>query len=119
MLRLAEQLAKKEKADFIVTGESLGQVASQTLKNMKVTDAAVKMTVARPLLGFDKEETIRIARDIGTYDISIKIVCECGFWPSNPSTQAKLEKVEIEEQKLNTSSMLNKALDDVEMIKLK
>ena len=119
MLRLAEQLAKKEKADFIVTGESLGQVASQTLTNLTVLDKAVKMTIARPLLSFDKEETIKIARDIGTYDISTQKEPPCAFLPTNPSTRAKLEKVEIEEQKLDISSMLNNALDDAEMIKLK
>jgi len=119
MLRLAEQIAKQEKTGMIVTGESLGQVASQTLTNIAVLDKAVEMTIVRPLLSFDKEDAIRIARDIGTYDISIKRQLDCPFLPPNPSTQAKLEKVEYEEKKIDLNSMIKEAVTSKKTINLK
>ena len=72
MLRVAEKIAEKEGCKYIVTGENLGQVASQTLDNMFVEDKAVKITILRPLLTRDKEETVTMAKRFETYDISIK-----------------------------------------------
>src|SRR4030042_9633 len=71
MLRYAEQLAVKEGAEGIIMGDSLGQVASQTLQNIRVIEQAVRIPVLRPLIGLDKEDVVRIAKEIGTYDLSI------------------------------------------------
>ena len=88
MYRLAVRFAQEHGAKGIVTGESLGQVASQTLDNLIVLDAAAELPVYRPLIGFDKEDTIRIARKIGTFQISIGKAKGCGAVPKGPSTRA-------------------------------
>lgn len=108
MYRIAEALAKKEKAEFIVTGENLGQVASQTLDNLTVLDNAINMPILRPLLCFDKNETIKIAKQIGTYELSENK--KCLFVPRHPATKARLEIVEKEELKLNIIKIINEAL---------
>ena len=100
MYRVAEGVAEEHNADYLVTGENLGQVASQTLDNMYVLDKAVKMPVLRPLLGFDKNETMKIAREIGTYDISILKSSPCRYVPRNPITMASLNKTQEEEEKI-------------------
>jgi len=89
----AEKIAKKENCKAIVTGESLGQVASQTLDNLAVLDQAVSMPVLRPLIGFDKQEIIVIAKQIGTYEISIMKVKECDYVPKKPRTNVRLEEI--------------------------
>lgn len=94
MYRIAEKIAKKEKCKAIVTGESLGQVASQTLDNLAVLDQAVSIPVLRPLIGFDKQETIQIAKQIGTYDISTLKVKECDYVPKKPRTNVRLSEIE-------------------------
>ena len=99
MYRVAEQLALTKGYDTLITGENLGQVASQTLKNLVVLDKAVKITVLRPLLCYDKEEIVQLAKKIGTYKISIKQKKKCPFLPKHPTTQANLQKV-VEEEKL-------------------
>ena len=97
MYRIAEAVARVEGAKGIVTGESLGQVASQTLDNLFVLDDAVGLPVYRPLIGLDKEEITRIARDIGTFGTSTAQVKGCQAVPRKPSTSAVLEKIrEIE-----------------------
>lgn len=99
MYRLAESMAKKLGCKGIVTGESLGQVASQTLDNLFVLDSAVSVPVYRPLIGFDKVEAERIARAIGTYEPSIIPVEGCRAVPKKPATRGRLEKVlKVEEQ---------------------
>ena len=98
MYRAAEKIAEEENAQFIVTGENLGQVASQTLENLHVLDSAVRIPVLRPLLGFDKNEIVKAAKEIGTYDISIVRTPACRYVPKNPVTKARLEKVLAEEK---------------------
>ena len=71
LLRYAEKIAEKEGADAIIMGDSLGQVASQTLQNIRVVDSAIKIPILRPLIGYDKDDVVKIAREIGTYDFSI------------------------------------------------
>ncbi|MDI6738018.1 MAG: hypothetical protein QME12_05910 [Nanoarchaeota archaeon] len=100
MFRIAEKIAVNEKADFIITGDNLGQVASQTLQNMAVIESVIKILVLRPVLCNDKVETIKIAKEIGTYDISIQASSCCGALPDNPVTKAKRDNVEREEGKL-------------------
>lgn len=106
MLKEAEKLAYLEGAEAIITGENLAQVASQTLANLAVIDASVKMPVLRPLLGFDKNEIIKIARDIGTYKLSISDNGICPFVPAAPATRSKLKAVEIEERKIYDKSCI-------------
>ncbi len=100
MLRIAEKVAIEEGAVALITGESLGQVASQTLENMKTIDCAVSIPVLRPLLCFDKMEIVKIAREIGTYKLSTLESKKCSFVPSSPATKSKLANVLKEENKL-------------------
>lgn len=99
MFRVAEELARREHAGALVTGESLGQVASQTLDNIKATNAAVTLPVLRPLIGSDKLEIIDQAQQLGTFDISSQDAPDCCtlFMPRNPETHAKLAEVEAAE----------------------
>lgn len=116
MYRVAEQIAKKENAKGIITGENLGQVASQTLDNIYVEDKAVKLPVHRPLIGFDKEETIKIAKEIGTYDISIQRGGCCDLFPQYPETHAKLKEIEDAERNLNIKGMVKDAIKDAKIL---
>jgi thiamine biosynthesis protein ThiI len=118
MVRYAEKIAEKEKADAIVMGDSLGQVASQTLQNIQVVDSAVKIPILRPLVGFDKEDVVKIARKIGTYELSILPSSGCAAVPNKPSTRAKLEDVLKEEKKLNIEKIVNEVVDNSEIIVL-
>ena len=106
MYRVATAFAIRNGAKGIVTGESLGQVASQTLDNLLVlTDAASEVPLYRPLIGFDKEDAIRIAREIGTFSESISSASGCKAVPDGPSTKAKLETIQEIEGKLKTTGM--------------
>ena len=116
MVRYAEKIAEKEHADAIIMGDSLGQVASQTLQNIGVIDQAVKIPILRPLIGFDKEDVIKIAKDIGTYDLSIAPSDGCSAVPEKPSTSAKLEQILAEEQKINVDELIKNAVDNVELL---
>lgn len=110
MFRLAEKIAKKEKAKYIITGESLGQVASQILQNIKNITKSIKINVLRPLLTYDKQETINIAKAIGTYDISIQENSCCGAVPKDPTTRSDLKIILQEEKKINIKKLMEKAL---------
>jgi thiamine biosynthesis protein ThiI len=118
LLRYAEKIAEKYNAHAIIMGDSLGQVASQTLQNIKVIDQAVKTPVLRPLIGMDKEDVVKIAKEIGTYELSILHSDKCSAVPNKPATMTKLEKILEEERKLKVEKLVNKALDDVEDIKM-
>jgi thiamine biosynthesis protein ThiI len=100
MYRVAEEFARNAGAKGFVTGESLGQVASQTLDNLMVLNEAATMPVYRPLIGFDKEETIRIAREIGTFAASITPATGCTAVPKGPSTKANPDTIRQIEQGL-------------------
>ena len=113
MYRVAEAAGREMGADIIVTGENLGQVASQTLQNLVVLDESVGMAVVRPLVGLDKEDIIDIAKRIGTYDISIKKAFPCGLVPSKPSTSAALERIHEEEMKADFSSLVERAAGEM------
>src|SRR4030043_296455 len=116
MLRIAEKLAEKEKCDFIITGENMGQVASQTLDNMAVIQGAVKMKVLQPLLSFDKNDTVKIAKQFGTYELSIQKSPGCPYLPQHPATTSRLEKVEYEEEKINITELVSEALKSVKLV---
>ena len=102
MLQIAEKIAKKEGCYALVTGESLGQVSSQTLPNMEITEEGVKIPVLRPLIGMDKEEIIELAKKIDTYDISIKPQEDCCtlFVPKHQTAHGNLEITKKLESKL-------------------
>jgi thiamine biosynthesis protein ThiI len=116
MLRIAEKLAEKQKCDFIITGENMGQVASQTLDNMAVIQGAVKMIVLQPLLSFDKNDTIKVARKIGTFDKSIEKRPGCPYLPQHPATTSRLEKVEYEEAKLDIGALIDESVKSVKIV---
>lgn len=109
MFRVAEELAKQNRCKAIVTGESLGQVASQTIENITVTNAVIKdLPVFRPLIGTDKQEIIEQAKELGTFDISSTDAPDCCtlFMPRSPETHAKLDRVEDVEQALPIEAWL-------------
>ena len=106
MLRVAGELAEKHGAAFVITGESLGQVASQTLKNIFVEEEAASLPVLRPIIGMDKTEIERIAKEIGTFDISISSSTCCGFAPVKPSTASSLEDVLEEEKRVSIDDIV-------------
>jgi thiamine biosynthesis protein ThiI len=110
MLRYAETIAKNVHADAIVMGDSLGQVASQTLQNIRVIEEAVSIPILRPLIGFDKEDTIQIAKKIGTFDLSVAPAEGCEAVPIKPSTQARIEQIQVEEQKINVDELVHFAV---------
>ena len=120
MLRLAEQIARREKARVLVTGDSVGQVASQTIENIDVISRAVSMPILRPLVGDDKIEIIEIARQIGTYEISIQPDQDCCslFVPKHPETKANLAEIEKSEAQLNAGDAMNAAMESVEVLSL-
>jgi len=118
MLRYAEAVAQQEGADAIIMGDSLGQVASQTLQNIRVVEQAVKISILRPLIGFDKEDTIQIAKKIGTFDLSIAKADGCGAVPIKPSTRARLEQILAEEQKINVDELVRVAVAQKKSVKL-
>ncbi|MEM5772947.1 MAG: tRNA uracil 4-sulfurtransferase ThiI [Candidatus Aenigmatarchaeota archaeon] len=117
MLRIAERIAGKEGCEGIVTGESLGQVSSQTMKNLKIIEEVTSLPILRPLVGLDKEEIIKLAKEIGTYEISIKPQEDCCtlFTPKHASAAGNLEVVKKIEKKLNIKEMIEKALEEVEI----
>ncbi|OGF25270.1 tRNA 4-thiouridine(8) synthase ThiI [Candidatus Falkowbacteria bacterium RIFOXYB2_FULL_47_14] len=120
MLRIAEKIARRERCLALATGDSLGQVASQTLENMAAVEAVSGLPVLRPLVGFDKEEIIEVAKRIGTYDISIRPHDDCcvRFIPKHPETKADLKQVETAEEKLDLSSMIENALENTETVRV-
>src|SRR3989338_1152839 len=104
MWRIAENIAKKENAQYLITGENLAQVASQTLSNMQTTQSAVQISILRPLLCNDKVETIAMAREIDTYEISKGPEVCCLLGPKNPATSSSKEIIEKEEE--NTDEIM-------------
>mgnify|MGYP001413812769 CR=1 FL=1 len=120
MMKIAEEIAKREKAKVLITGESVGQVASQTLESLVVTDDAVDMPVLRPLVGFDKVEIMDLAKEIDTYDISILPYEDCCtvFVPKHPVTRPKLNAVIRSEGLLDSDTLIEEALDNLEIIEI-
>jgi len=111
MYRIAARVVEKEGADGILTGESLGQVASQTLQNIMVENQATKVPIIRPLISFDKVEIIDIARKIGTYEISTLPGLCCTIVPKKPSTAARAADILCEEQKIDIDALIEKSLE--------
>lgn len=116
MFKIAQEIAKKEKALGIVTGESIGQVASQTLENINAIQNGIAMPIIRPLICYHKDDIIEKARQIKTFDISILPHDDCcsRFLPKHPEIRAKIEDVLAEEKKLNIDLMIKEALNEIE-----
>ena len=116
MFKIAEELAHKVHAGALVTGESLGQVASQTLENIRATDAAVNMPVFRPLIGTDKLEIISEAEKLGTFEISSQDAPDCCtlFMPRSPETHAKMEDVLAAEALLPLDQWIPEIMESIE-----
>ena len=114
MLRIAEAIARKEKAKALATGESLGQVASQTLDNIAVIQQATRLPILRPLVGMDKQEIIDQARRIGTFDISSIPDQDCCqlFVPKHPATKAKVDADEDAESTYDPQEMLRFGIEN-------
>ena len=119
MYRVAEHLAEMVGAEGIVTGEAIGEQASQTLPNLRVLSEAVKKyPIHRPILGFDKAETERMARKIDAYKVSSKKVTGCGAAPRRPATMAKLEEVVEAEGRLNLQEMVERSIKSIKIVNL-
>jgi thiamine biosynthesis protein ThiI len=112
MLRIAERIARARRAQALVTGEVVGQVASQTLENMSVIGRAAELPVLRPLVGMDKEEITAEAQALGSYPVSIIPDQDCCtlFTPRNPLTRARLADVEAAEQALDVDALVERAV---------
>ena len=118
MMTISEKIAIDSNCNALVTGESMGQVASQTIQALHVTNSAVNIPVFRPCIGLDKEEIVTYARRIGSFETSILPFEDCCtvFTPRHPKTKPELEKVIAEEQKLDFAALCEKALATEEII---
>lgn len=118
MMRVAQIIADRQECKALVTGESLGQVASQTLESIVVTDSVCDMPVFRPLIGMDKEEIVTISRKIDAYDTSILPYEDCCtiFTPKHPQTKPRIDRVEDQESRLDVETLLAEALENIEKI---
>ena len=121
MMRIANVIAKKQGCEALVTGESLAQVASQTVKALQCTDAAQDLPILRPLIGMDKEEIIRISRKIGTFDTSILPYEDCCtvFTPRHPKTKPRVEEVRELEAVLDIDALCDRAMAGRERVRIK
>lgn len=120
MMRISEQIAQNYGCGALITGESLGQVASQTMPAMAVTGAVCSLPVFRPLIGMDKEEIVKISRRIDTFETSILPYEDCCtvFTPKHPNTKPKLDRILVAEQALDVEALVQEAVDGIEIIQL-
>ncbi len=120
MMRIAERVAEKNRDMMLITGESLGQVASQTAEALVVTDSSVKIPVMRPLIAMDKIDIMDMAKEIGTYDISIEPYEDCCtvFLPKHPVTKPKLKFIENSESLINVQELIDDALNNIDTVKI-
>ena len=118
MMRIAERIAKNTGLGAVITGESLGQVASQTLESITSTNSVTTIPVFRPLIGFDKDEIIEISQRIGAFETSILPYEDCCtiFLPKRPVTKPRLSAVEKVESALDVETLVNNALQNIETV---
>ncbi len=116
MIRIAERIARNEKAQALVTGESVGQVASQTLSNMRTIESVTLLPILRPLVGTDKQDIVERAREIGTYELSIQPDQDCCSYlmPRRPVTHSRISDLEAAEQELDIESLVLAAFQETE-----
>lgn len=121
MMRIAEKIAEKNRAMMLITGENLGQVASQTAEALVVTDNCVKMPVMRPLIAMDKVDIMDKAEEIGTYETSIQPYEDCCtvFLPKHPTTRPKLERIEESENRLDVEGLVKAAVESEEIVHIR
>ena len=121
MIKLSTLIANQIKAPALISGESIGQVASQTLSNIRATSDATNLPIIRPLAGSNKEDIIHIAEKIGTYKISVEPYDDCCsfFIPTHPETKADLKYVQTIESQINLEQLYSEALDSSELINIK
>ncbi len=120
MARIAEKIAKHTESLALITGESIGQVASQTMQSLAVTNHGLDIPIFRPLIGFDKDEIIQIARRIETFETSIEPYEDCCtvFVAKHPKTKPRLEDIEASESKFDFAPLMEKAVRDAEIISI-
>lgn len=120
MYRIAEKICKRKKCLCIINGESVGQVASQTLESINVIEDVVKIPVIRPLAVFDKQDIIEIATKIKSYDISIRPYDDCCtvFVPRHPQIKPKIDEAVFEEDKISYDEMIDRAVENTEVVKI-
>ena len=118
MMRVAQKIAAKEHAGALITGESVGQVASQTMQAIACTDNVCEIPVFRPLIGMDKDEVVAISRKIETFDISILPYEDCCtvFTPKHPKTRPTIEYVEECEKALEVDRLVNEAAENARFV---
>ncbi len=118
MMRIAERVANLEHSNGLVTGESIGQVASQTMQALQCTNEVVSLPVYRPLIGFDKQEIIDVARKIGTFETSSLPYEDCCtvFTPRHPATKPKMEKILEGEALLDSEALIQEAVQNIEIV---
>ena len=121
MMRISQRVADQVKAKALVTGENLGQVASQTMEALRVTEDVVDLPVLRPLIGMDKEEIVRLSRKIGTFDTSILPYEDCCtvFTPRHPRTKPNLDEVREAEAALDIDGLIDRAMTNREFVRIK
>lgn len=117
MMKIGERIGRSAGCDALVTGESIGQVASQTIKGLYVTNQAVEMPVFRPLIAMDKMDIVDLAKEIGTYETSILPFEDCCtvFLPKHPVTQPRLDRILMSESKLDLEGLIEEAINNVEV----
>lgn len=120
MMRIAERISKENDYQAIITGESLGQVASQTIESMTSSNSVVTMPVLRPVVAFDKDDIIAISEKIGAFETSILPYEDCCtvFLPKNPQIKPKMQKILAEESKLDVEELINNAMSEIEIIEI-
>ena len=120
MLRLAVAIAERRKGLAIFNGESLGQVASQTMESMRTIEEVTNMPVLRPVLSYDKTEIIKIAEDIDTYDLSILPYEDCCtvFTPPSPKTKPRIDRAQKYEKVLDIDGLMQRSLDGIKITKI-
>ena len=120
-MKIAEEIAKKNRCQMLITGENIGQVASQTAEALVVTDNAVSLPVMRPLIAMDKTDIIEIAQEIGTFETSIQPFEDCCtvFLPKHPATKPRLEKILESESRLDIETLVNNAIASQEIVLIK
>lgn len=117
MMRIAERIAEKQNINALITGESLGQVASQTIEGISVTNAAVKLPILRPLVGLDKVDIIEIAKDIETFETSTLPFEDCCtvFLPKHPVTKPRIEDIEKSEEVLDVDYLIDNVIENMKV----
>ena len=121
MMEISQRIALQDGCGALITGENLGQVASQTMQAMTVTGAVVDIPIFMPLIGMDKEEIVTIARKIGTMETSVLPYEDCCtvFTPKHPKTKPTIGQVENAEKKLDREALIQQAMESVEKIMVK